>query len=566
SVPGLGSGARPEAIDAVARIVLDTKAAQGLEPTDRLAATRQVLPHLERSQQPQKYALALEIIRTSDDSGAAEKTEIDRTLMRIYHIDLGDPGAAWQSGLRVLRAEPADSDVRSALSVLAGQLGRDGEWAGELAAALTTLRQKGGSSAEIRAIATELAKLAGERLGDRATAERAWMTVLEVEPDAADAFEALITAYRLEERWQDLRSVLERRAEVTIDQQLRLQTLLQLAQLEEDTLGDSVRAGVAYKRVLEIEASNPRAYEALDRLYSTTQRWAELEELLARQNDHVDSERTVDLQYRRALLFAHKLNDPGRAVDLLEDVLSRNRQHHEARELLEELMTAPDTQLVMIRIVRLLEPLYEQDRMWGDLVGLLRAQRPMVVGTEAVELLSRIATIEEAELNGASSAFDCWLEVLHLEPAHERARIEIARLAQWLGKWPQATAALEAAVAATPDTDPGTRAALLGELATYYDTQVGDTEHAINAYKRLLEADPSSPTTIRRAGSALARLYEESQNWRELRAITRRQAEWAEDPDERRALLARVAQLDEEKLNDRGAAIATWRDVLSDQP
>ena len=51
---------------------------------------------------------------------------------------------------------------------------------------------KGGSSGEIRAIATELAQLAGDRLGDRATAERAWMAVLEVEPDAADAFDALI--------------------------------------------------------------------------------------------------------------------------------------------------------------------------------------------------------------------------------------------------------------------------------------------------------------------------------------------------------------------------------------
>jgi tetratricopeptide (TPR) repeat protein len=564
--PAVGGGARPEAIEAVARIVLDDRAAQALDPKDRIAAAREVLPHLERLQQPAKQAHALEIIRTGDAVGAQEKVEIDRTLMRLYHIDLGDPGAAWQAGLRVLRAEPTDGEVRSALGVLAGQLGRDGEWARELAGALATLKGRGGSSAEIRAIATELAKLAGDRLGDRQTAERGWLTVLEVEPDAADAHDALCTQYRIEQRWQDLRAALERRAEVTIDQDSRLHTLLQLAQLEEDTLGDAMRAGAAYRRVLEIDAANARAYEALDRLYSATQKWAELEELLGRWVDHVDAARSVELQFRRAELFAQKLSDPARAVDLLEDVLARARDHARARDLLEELMTAPNAQLVMMRIVRLLEPLYEQDKLWNDLVALLRAQRPFVTGTEAVELLSRIATIEEAELAGASSAFDCWLEVLKLEPAHDRARVELARLAQRLGRWPQATEALEAAVAATPDSDPGTRAALLGELATYYDTQVGDAERAIAAYKRLLEADPSSPTTIRRAGSALARLYEESQNWRELRAITRQQAEWAEDPAERRALLARVAQLDEEKLADRDAAIATWRDVLSDQP
>lgn len=566
NIPGVGGGARPQAIDAVARIVLDDKLAAAVEPADRLAAARQVLPHLERGGDAAKHALALEVIRTADETSAQEKTQLDRTLMRLYHIDLGDPAAAWLAGVRVLRAEPADRDMRTQLATLAGQLGRDGEWAQELAAALTTLRGSGGSSADIRAIATELAKLAGERLGDRATAERAWMTVLDVEPDAADAFDALTAAFRAEERWQDLRAALERRAEVTIDQQVRLQTLLALAQLEEDTLGDPGKAGAAYRRVLEIDVGNTRAYEALDRLYSTTQKWPELEELLARQIDQVDGDRVVDLQYRRAELFAHRLEDPSRAVDLLEDVLIRKREHVAARDLLEELMTAPNTQLVMMRIVRLLEPLYEQDRMWGDLVALLRAQRPHATGTEAVELLSRIATIEEAELNGAHSAFECWLEVLRLEPAHERARVEIARLAQWLGKWPEATSALEAAVSATPDSDRGTRAALLGELATYYDTQVGDTERAIAAYKRLLEADPTSPTTIRRAGGALARLYEETQSWRELRVITRQQAEWAEDGGDRRALLARVAQLDEDKLGDGASAIATWRDVLSDQP
>src|SRR5262249_47881562 len=154
-----------------------------------------------RAQQSVKQAATLEVIRTADDTSAHEKTELDRALMRIYHVDLGDPAAAWQSGLRVLRAEPGDADVRGSLGVLAGRLGRDGEWAKELATALASLRAKGGSSAEIRTMATELAHLTGDRLGDRAGAERAWMTVLEVEPDAADAFEALIATYRTDQRW-----------------------------------------------------------------------------------------------------------------------------------------------------------------------------------------------------------------------------------------------------------------------------------------------------------------------------------------------------------------------------
>jgi len=564
-IPAVGGGVRTEALDAVARVILTPRMSTAIEPADRLAAARQILPHLEENGTPAKRAAALEIIRSAEDAGAGEKTEIDRTLMRLYHIDLGDPAAAWDAGLRVVRAEPGDTEFRSSMAVLAGQLGRDGQWASELSTGLATLKQKGGSSSEIRALATELALLAGDRLADKAMAERAWITVLEVEPDASDAFDALSRQYSQEQRWQDLRAALERRADVTIDTAVRLETLIALARLEEDTLGEAGRAGQAYRRVLELDASHQPAYIALDRLYTGTQKWAELEELLARWTDHTDPERIPELAYRRAELFAHKLNDTGRAVDLLEDVVARSRTFAPARELLEELMTAPGAQIVMMRIVRLLEPLYEQERQWGDLVALLRAQRAAVTGTEAVELMSRIAAIEERELANPMVGYDCWLEVIKLEPAHERARVELARLAQQLGRWPETTAALEAAVAATPDSDAGTRAALLGELATYYDSQGGDTDRAIAAYKRLLEADPTSPTTIRRAGTALARLYEGSSRWQDLRDITRQQAEWAEDAGERRGLLARVAQLEEEKLGDRTAAIATWRDVLSDQ-
>src|SRR5213078_603384 len=110
------------------------------------------------------------------------------------------------------------------------------------------------------------------------------------------------------------------------------------------------------------------------------------------------------------------------------------------------------------------------------------------------------------------------------------------------------------------------RGALLGELAAYYDADLGDPVKAIAAYRRLLEADPSNPATVRRAGAALARLYEAARSWPELRAVMRKQAEWAEDAGERRALLGRVAALEEAQLADRAAAIATWRDVLADQP
>ena len=567
-----GGGVRPQAVSALVRFLLAEGPGKTIEATEKIAAARLVLPHLEAARNVGMQALAIEVIRAGEGTTAVEKLELDRALMRIYGVELGDPGSAWLAGLRVLAVEPGDPDVRAALGALAGQLGRDGEWAQHLGGALATLRSKNGAPPEIRSVATELALVAGERLGDRSTAERAWIAVLEVEPDADDAFEALVASYRIEERWNDLRALLERRTEVTIDDRVRLTSLLELAALEEDVLGQPSGAAAAHRRVLDLDPSHLGSYQALDRLYQAAQQWKELEELLARQLDHLAPKATsgvvtggesLELLYRRAELFAHQLDDPTRSVDLLEDVVARRRAHEDARELLEELMPRPE---VTMRVARLLEPLYEQDKLWKDLVDVLLAQRTLTAGTEAVELLSRVATIEERELKSLRNAFDAWLEVLKLDPTHERARVELSRLAQQLARWPEATAALEAAAAAAPAGDVATRGALLGELATYYDSQLGDAPRAIAAYRRLLEIDPTNPTTIRKATSALARLYEESKSWTELRDVARKQAEWAEDPGERRALLARVAALEEDKLNARDAAIATWRDVLTDQP
>ena len=582
AVPGPGNAVRPQAVSALVRYILADGPGEKLPPAERVATARLILPHLVAAKNVGVQALALEVIRNGSETTANERLDLDRQLMRLYHVDLGDPAAAWQSGLNVIAADPADGEVRNALGLLAGQLGRDGEWSQQLAKALATLRARNATPADIRAVATELAIVAGPRLGDAATAERAWLTVLEVEADAPDAFDALANAYRIEQRWLDLRALLERRVGVTLDDRARLGSLLEIATLDEDVLGQPAKAADAHRRVLELDPSYMASYTALDRLYTAAGQWKELEELLARQADYiatgpaargvvaisptggvVTSGDTVEMMYRRAELFAHKLGDPNRAVDLLEDVVGRRRGHADARELLEELLGNKDTAQ---RVARILEPLYEQEKLWKDLVGVLRVQYEKASGTESVELLSRIATIEEAELAGAPKAFDAWLRVLQLDPTHERARQELSRLAQALGRWPEATAALEAAANAAPEGDVVTRAALLGELAAYYDTQLGDAPRAIASYRRWLEVDPSNPTTVRRSTTALARLYEEGKAWPELRAITRKQAEWAEEAGERRALLARVAALEEEKLGDKTAAIATWAELLNDQP
>ena len=109
-----------------------------------------------------------------------------------------------------------------------------------------------------------------------------------------------------------------------------------------------------------------------------------------------------------------------------------------------------------------------------------------------------------------------------------------------LQRWPEATAALEAAVDRDARRATSARAARCSASSRRTTTrQLGDAPRAIAAYRRLLEADPSTPgddparPAPRSRGST-----RRASSWPELRDVMRKQAEWAEDAGERRALLA----------------------------
>ncbi len=533
----------------------------GITPQLRLDVARALRPHLESAGDPSVLARCLEIITGSEPAGSELALELDRRLVGLHH-GLGKPERAWDAAARVVAGDPADVDARAALTGLAHELGRTKDLAIRLGAALAARKLAAAPPAEVRALAAELALLYANDLGDRAGAEKAWIAVLDAEPDDAEAFDELAAIYRAASRWGDLRALLEGRVTATADDAARKVALLELAQLDEEILGDPGRAVGDYRRVLEVDPAHVPAYKALERLYAEGQSWRELDDVLALEVDHVPAKDQVGLVFRRAELHARQLAEPAEAVELLEDVVTMQPGHADGRELLEELLGAP---VQRQRVARLLEPLYERDQLWKDLCVVLRVQgeattEPVVV----VELLARIATIEETHLENGRQAFETWGQALAADPADERPRTALVRLASIYDRWGDTAAALDKAAAAT--TDVAVAVPILRQLAEICDLSLGDNLRAIAAYQRLYQVDPTEPEVAGPALAALARLYEEDERWRDLRDTLRRQAEATTTPETRKALYARVAGLEEVRLDDRAQATATWRDVLSEDP
>jgi hypothetical protein len=115
-----------------------------------------------------------------------------------------------------------------------------------------------------------------------AGAERAWLTVLEIAADDAEAYGALAALYRKDARWPDLRALLERQIEVAVEPAAKLVALGELTTLDEDVLGDPSQAVADYRRILELEPGHLPAYRALERLYADGESWADLEAVLGR--------------------------------------------------------------------------------------------------------------------------------------------------------------------------------------------------------------------------------------------------------------------------------------------
>src|SRR5579864_3820364 len=86
-------------------------------------------------------------------------------------------------------------------------------------------------------------------------------------------------------------------------------------QVFEGQLEDTGNAIVRYTRVLSAEPENQNAIRALDRLYTLTERWADLAQILAREAEIAQApEEIVEFRYRLGQVHQARLNDLDGAI------------------------------------------------------------------------------------------------------------------------------------------------------------------------------------------------------------------------------------------------------------
>jgi tetratricopeptide (TPR) repeat protein len=539
-------------------VALEQLAERDLPKKRRAEVERLLEAAYEAAGKYDKLARLLEgrLARTKDEG---DKRALRLRIAELSSSKLGDAAGAYGAVEAAFLDNPTDPELWDKLAE-AAESAKQHE---SLAAAYTMAIETGTlSEADAAELSRRVARLYGDMLGRPEAAEPFHKRVLAQDPLDERAFEALKELYTNAERWDELQLLYRNRLAHTVDARSRYDLLMQVCFLFEELLDDPVQAIRAYQDVLELEPDDEGARHALEQLYTRTQRWRDLAELLRGEVDRSSGEARIVRMVQLAEVYEQKLGDPAAAVDQLELVVHEVPGNAAARAALERLLSEPGQRQ---RAAALLEPLYERRFEWAELVRVLEVQLEAAADAGSrIPMLARIAEIHEARLSDPARAFGALERALQADPGDARVRAELARLAVMCGKDRERADALERAIAATDS--PGLRAELLAELAALYLDRIGDQDRAEDAYERLAAVDPGDADAVMLAARALEGIHLAKGDHARLAEDLRRQARFESDPDRRRQLLVRLATLLEETLGDVEGAIATHRERLEHEP
>ncbi|HEX4354707.1 MAG TPA: tetratricopeptide repeat protein, partial [Polyangiales bacterium] len=510
---------------------------------DELATVLEKRRELAGSNNPLKVELgarlaALILDRQQDAEGA----------LRVYGevLDLDPAHTASVQALETI-AESRAALGPSVFAVLEKAYERVGRF-DKLGAIIKQRLLESRDEAEIRRLRLRSAEISGGQLGDALGAYAALEAAFLEEPQDTSLWERLSEAAERAGQHRALAGAFAR----VLDQPVlaeadRIELAARVARIFDEILSEPHEAEGFHKRVLAHDASNDRAFLALKELYTTEERWEDLQLLYKKRiEETVDAEAKLDLLLQVCFLFEEILEQPDKAIDAYRAVLELAPDHAPSR--------------------RTLERLYEKRERYRDLVTLLKGNLDHESGYDQVDTMYRLGELYENKLKEPALAVDSYEAVLLRQPHHLRAQSALGRLLsieglrqrvaailepmyETQGAYADLARVLEIQLADREQVD--SKADLLLRIGVLYETRLRDADSAFSAYARAVETLPDD----RQAREALARLSTTRESFRKKRAqVLELAVQKVSDEDTLIEVLSELGQLQLDYLQDRSAA------------
>lgn len=491
--------------------------------------------------------------------------ELGLRVAQIYETQLEDVENAIG---RYRRVAEVDAENQNAVRALDRLFSMTERWQ-DLAAILAREAEIGQTPDEILDFRFRLGQVYEQKLQDVDHAIASYREVINAAPEhvaTMQALEALFGAgtkqleigeileplYRSSSDWDKLSHVYEAQlvhtpAEKVGDavggQEDRLAAYYRIAELHEEKLVDAAGALEVYIRALKEYPLDEKSGEEVARLAAVVDGgWDHLANAYAdivSAHEQPEVQRTIGK--RLAHVFEDELGDITKAEETYKYVLS-----------VEELDTDALSNL---------DRIYLSLESWPELAHILE-QRIKAAGAggeglELVEFHARLGEIYETKLNDPANAIRVFRRIFdELEKTHEAAIAALARIYAAQENWPELLVVHERELEnASGDAAEADIRAKIGLLLF---EKLGQPERSIEMWKAVLDLRGEDAEAL----GALANLFEQQQQWRELIDVLERQCEAETADDQRVNILSRKARMFTEKLGNDQNALEDWNRVL----
>jgi golgin subfamily B member 1 len=550
-------------------------------PDTRREAAETLHPLYEAEGDSAHLLRVLEIeIETSTVPG--ERLEKLEKARATAHGPLGDPGRAFGYAVRGLRESVGEADVAEWIARVEQLAEATGRWQ-----ELTELYHEVVGDildGEVQqAVQLRVGELYSERLHQRPLAIEHYKKALEQKSDDRRALVALEELYEAEGDAPSLLDILRQRAEHAEDDAQRRRHLYRQAALQREKLGDEAGAISTYESILDL-GLDAEATRALEKLYAHGERHTELVALYERQLGEgappaADGSvvAPADLRVRIARVARRELGDWPRAFDELAEALAAEPAHAGAVAELEEILGqdgglegdgAEETAERRARAGEMLEPVYLRRADWARVKVALEARLASSAAggqdpAERRDLLTRLATLHEEQLEDYSAALETVAKLFHEDIAEEPVWAELERLAKVAGGERRLAEIYGAELTAISQVGGGddAQSAKLAQRTGEIWAELGEVDKALGWYRRAHEFEPES----RELFTAIDRLLARERRHEDRVALYRQSLDYHDDAG-RLAALHTIAGLERVELRSPEKAIETYRAALDVDP
>ena len=522
---------------------------------DNVQAAEALTPIYEEAHDARKLVSVLEV-RFAHATEVESKVELLTKIGLVFEERLRQPETAFERYLEAFALAPSMEEARVHAERLAGEMNGWDRLVSGYESAIDAISDPHQAVPIRLSYGQTLAAL--DRIDE---ALEQFRMVYDLESDNLPAITALGELYLHTERYRDLLAIYARRIELEQEPEARLEIAYRRAEIWTRALEDSEEAIACYEGIIdEYGVEQTAACRELEQLYELESRWQGLAQLLERRVEAgpQSEEELAALKFRLGRVSETRLEDKSRAVGLYREVLSLIPEHDGAKERLEQLLDDPE---VAADASRVLEPVYEITEDWTAYVHALRVQhRFSGEAQDKLRLLTRVADTYFHYIGDPERGFVSLCEAFREKPSDSGTLSRLEMLASEYNRF-ASVAELTGDLAASVE-EPSLSRTLWIKTAQIHDAQLQDTEAAVAAYRKVLEADAGDFEVL----DALDVLYRSAQRWFELVGILRARVEALVDPEDKIAGVAEMARIHADLLDDADQAIVLQREILELDP